>query len=113
VLALVRTAELTSELYVDQLVDAFARAAGETRFLVLSIEPNEEPFLEEYVELRELPFPIGLAEWAVAEGTSDLGLVPVVPTTYLIDADGAVAQIIVGGVKADDLVRVLGMRGWK
>lgn len=112
-LALVRTAELTSELYIDQLVDAFGRAAGETRFLVLSIEPNEEPFLEEYVENLELPFPIGLAEWAVAEGTSDLGLVPVVPTTYLIDADGAVVQIIVGGVKADDLVRVLDRRGWK
>jgi hypothetical protein len=112
VLALVRISELTSEMYVDQLVEAHARAAGETRFVVLSIAPNEAPFLDEYVESRELPFPIGLAEWSVAEGTSDLGLIPVVPTTYLVDESGAVAEIVVGAVKADDLVRAIGRRGW-
>ncbi|MCK9459865.1 MAG: hypothetical protein M0R80_09535 [Proteobacteria bacterium] len=112
-LALVRISEITSEMYIDQLVEAHRRAAGETRFVVLSIAPNEAPFLDEYVESRELPFPIGLAEWSVAEGTSDLGLVPVVPTTYLVDEDGAIADVVVGAVTADDLVRVLDRRGWK
>jgi hypothetical protein len=113
VLVLARISELTSELYLDQIVAAHARAAGNTRFVVLSIAPNEEPFLGEYVEERELPFPIGLADWSVAEGTSDLGLVPVVPTTYLIDEGGAIVEMIVGAVKADELVADLDRRGWK
>jgi hypothetical protein len=112
VLVLVRISELTSEVYLDQIVAAHARAAGNTRFLVLSIAPNEAPFLDEYVEARELPFPIGLAEWSVAEGTSDLGLVPVVPTTYLIDEGGAIVEMIVGAVKADELVGAIVRRGW-
>jgi len=113
VLALVRISEITSELYLDQLVEAHARAAGGTRFLVLSIAPNEAPFLDEYVETRELPFSIGLADWSVAEGTSDLGLIPVVPTTYLIDESGAIVELVVGAITADQLVRAIDRRGWK
>jgi hypothetical protein len=113
VLALVRISELTSELYLDQIVDAYKRAAGTTRFVVLSIAPNEAPFLDEYVAQRALPFRIGLAEWAVAEGTSDLGLIPIVPTTYLVDEDGAIVAGVAGAVKADDLVRALDRRGWR
>jgi hypothetical protein len=113
VLVLVRISELPSELYLDQLVDAYGRAAGETRFLVLTVAPNEEPFLGEYVATRELPFPIGVAEWPVAAGESGLGLVPIVPTTYLVDPDGAIVELIAGGVKADDLVADLKRRGWK
>jgi hypothetical protein len=113
VLVLVRISELPSELYLDQLIDAYGRAAGGTRFLVLSVAPNEEPFLDAYVEERGLPFPIGLAEWSVAAGESDLGLVPIVPTTYLVDEGGAVIELIAGGVKADDLVRAIERRGWE
>jgi len=113
VLVLVRISEITSELYLDQLVRAHARAAGETRFVVLSIAPNEAPFLDEYVETRELPFPIGLADWSVAEGTSDLGRIPIVPTTYLLDESGAIVELIVGAVTADELVADLDRRGWK
>ena len=112
VLVLVRIDELTSELYVDQLITAFGLAAGNTRFLVLTIAPNEEPFLAEYVAERQLPFPIGLAEWAVAEGSSDLGLVPIVPTTYLLDESGAVAEIVVGAVTGPELARAISRRGW-
>ena len=113
VLALVRISEITSEMFIDQLVDAHARAAGNTRFVVLSIAPNEAPFLGEYVAQRELPFPVGLADWSVAEGTSDLGLVPIVPTTYLVDEEGAIVQGVAGAVKADDLVREIARRGWR
>jgi len=113
VLVLVRTSEVTSELYVDELVKAHSRIAGDTRLLVLSISPNEAPFLEAYVEERALPFPIGLADWSVAEGSSALGLVPIVPTTYLIDAEGEVVEMIPGAVSADVLERALARRRWE
>lgn len=112
VLVLVRTSELTSDLYLDQVAAAQPRAFGNTRLLVLSIAPNEAPLLPAYLEERGLPFPIGLAEWAVAEGTSALGLVPVVPTTYLLDEDGAVAGMIPGAVTAASLEGELARHGW-
>ena len=113
VLVLVRTSEVTSELYLDELVKAHAEIEGETRLLVLSIDPNEGKLLPAYLEERGLPFPIGLAEWPVAEGTSALGLVPIVPPTYLIGKDGAVAGMIPGAVKGEQLVRELERRGWE
>jgi hypothetical protein len=113
VLVLVRTAEVTSELYLDELAKAHAEIEGDTRLLVLSIDPNEAPFLAAYLEERALPFPIGLAEWPVAEGTSALGLVPIVPTTYLVGEDGAVVRMFPGAVTAAQLERELTRRGWE
>jgi hypothetical protein len=113
VLVLVRTAELTSDLFIDQVVNAFTHTAGKTFFLVLSIAPNEAPMLDEYVELKELPFSIGLADWSVAQGGTRLGLIPVVPSTYLIGPDGRVRDMAPGFVAADVLIKAIEKRGWR
>ncbi len=106
-LVLIRTSELPSHLHVREVAKAFRRAAGRTRFLILTIEPGEQPFLDPFVEAEELPFPIGVAEWNVALGNTGLGQIPTVPTTYLIDPEGRVVNAAAGLVPADDLVRAI------
>lgn len=113
VLILVRVSEVVSEMYLYQVLAAYPRSAGKARYLVLSLEPNEEPLLEPYSEHHELPFPIGIAEWAVAAGESDLGLIPLVPTTALIGPDGVIEAAFAGVMPADDLVREIDRLGWK
>ena len=113
VLVLVRIAELTSDLFMEQVVEAFTRTAGKTFFLVLTIAPNEAPMLEQYVELKDLPFSIGLADWSVAQGETRLGLIPVVPSTYLIGPDGRVRDMAPGFVSGDVLIRAIEKRGWR
>ena len=113
VLVLVRTAELTSDLFIDQVVEAFTRTAGKTLFLVLTIAPNEEPMLDQYVALKELPFSIGLADWSVAQGETHLGVIPVVPSTYLIGPDGRVRDMAPGFVAGEVLIRAIEKRGWR
>ncbi len=106
-LVLIRTSELPSHLHVREVAKAFRRAAGRTRFLVLTIAPSEQPFVEPFVEAEELPFPIGVAEWNVALGNTGLGQIPTVPTTYLIDPEGRVVNAAAGLVPADDIVRAI------
>jgi hypothetical protein len=113
VVVLIRTSEVVSEMYLYEIKRAFANAAGRVRFLVLSLEPSEAPLIGPYVQFHDLPFPIGLAEWPVAAGQSDLGPIPVVPSTYLIGADGRIATAAAGVVPADDLVTELDRLGWR
>lgn len=112
VLVLLRISELTSELHLKQVVEAHGRVAGRTRFLVLSLEPAEEVLLGEYVEFNALPFPVGVAEWAVAAGESDLGRIPVTPTTYFIGPDGRVAAVAPGAMLAAQIEAELRRRRW-
>ncbi len=113
VLVLVRIAELTSDLFMKQVVDTFNSTAGKTLFLVLTIAPNEAPMLDQYAEIKELPFSIGLADWSVAQGETRLGLIPVVPSTYLIGPDGRVRDMAPGFVAADVLTRAIKKQGWR
>jgi len=112
VLVLLRISELTSELYLREVVRAYGRTAGKTRFLVLSIEPTEEVLLGSYIEFNELPFPIGLAEWSVAAGRSALGTIPVMPTTYFIDTSGRVVTVAPGAVPAAQIEAEIRRRRW-
>ena len=107
-LVLMRTSEMSSQAYMLELANAFRQIAGRTRFLVLTIEPTEAPFIEMYVESEKLPFPIGLAGDSVALGRSSLGIIPITPATYIIDASGRVADAAAGRVQTDDLVRAIG-----
>jgi hypothetical protein len=113
VLVLLRVSELTSELYLREVVRAYERVAGKTRFLVLSIEPTEEVLLGEFAEFNELPFPIGLAEWSVATGESGLGSIPVTPTTYFVDPSGRVVAVAPGALPADHIEAEIRRRRWQ
>ncbi len=107
VLVLMRISEMPSHIYLKEVVRAFHKAAGKTRFLVLTIEPSEEAFIELFVESEELPFPIGVAEEDVAHGKSALGRIPVVPTTYFVDSSGSVVSVAVGGVEEKKIVKAI------
>ena len=106
VLVLIRTSEIASQAYAGELKDAFGRIAGSVRFLVLTIEPLEAPFVEPYAEFENLPFSIGVAEKDVALGRSALGIVPVVPSTYLFNSRGEVVSAVPGVLLADTLVEL-------
>jgi hypothetical protein len=103
-LVFIRTSEITSQLYMRELVAAFGKIAGEWRFLVLTIEPSEAPFVEMYAEFEKLPFPAGVAEPAVIQGKSVLGVVPAVPATYFLDIRGRVVRRGTGVARADEIV---------
>jgi hypothetical protein len=107
VLVLISTADIVSQAYLREVAEAFERTAGKVVYLVLSIEPSEAPFLEVYREAEDLPFSVGLSQDGVGRGESDLGYVPVVPTTYIIDEKGGVIDAAAGAVTADDLVSSL------
>lgn len=83
---------------------AFTKTAGVVQFLVLTIEQREAPFVGPYAESEQLPFDIGIAEPDVALGLSSLGLIPTIPTTYLIDAQGKVFNAAGGVVPANRLI---------
>ena len=113
VLVLIRTAELTSEIYLREVRRAYTKVAGRPRFLVLSLEPSEEPLLEPFAEFQELPFPIGVAEFAVAAGQSGLGRIPLVPSTYLLDHHGRVGDLAAGAISAEELVGAVERQRWE
>ena len=73
--------------------------------LVLTIAPSESPFVELYSESEDLPFAIGVAEETVLHGTSPLGKVQVVPTTYFINGNGKLRSTLPGVVQAETIVQ--------
>ncbi len=113
VLVLMRVNELTSELFIDHLVEAHDKIAGRTRFVVLSLDLNEAPMLHQFVEFHELSFPVGLAQGEVAQGMTGLGLIPVSPTTYFIGKNGNVEKMIPGVIPAETITDVTRRLGWK
>ncbi len=104
VLILMRTSEISSQIYMQQVKAAFAGPVGDTRFLVLTIEPREAPFVEAYAEFEDLPFDIGVAEPALRNGQTMLGLVPGIPCTYVFDAHGHLKSAAPGILKSSEIV---------
>ena len=104
-LILMRTSDIPSQVYMAEVKKAFPTIAGFTDFLVLTIEPSESPFVELYAESEKLPFPIGIAEEKVLLGMSPLGKIPLVPTTYFIDSNGKLKNILLGVVQAQAIVQ--------
>jgi hypothetical protein len=105
ILVLMRTSEVLSQLYMDGIAEAFSKTAGKLRFLVLTIEQNEAPFVETYVNFEKLPFPIGVAETDVKLGNSALGAIPGIPCTYFIDSEGRLESVIPGVIDTPALVK--------
>jgi hypothetical protein len=106
-LVLMRTSEVTSDMYMDEVVDAFKKYSGDALFLVLSIAPNEEPMLQAYCQFKKLPFDIGLASFDVALGKTALGIIPIVPSTYLIGRDGRVSDMAAGVTTSEKILKTL------
>lgn len=113
VLVLLRVNELTSELFIDAVVGAHDRMAGKIRFVVLTLDVNEAPLLEQYEEFHELPFPLGVAQWEVSQGRTSLGMIPISPTTYMIDRKGKVARMIPGAVPSAVILDEAKRLGWR
>ena len=107
-LILMRTSEMVSQIYMERLRDAFADIRGRCRLIVLSVEPTEAPFIETYRDIESLPFAIGSAEKTVRLGTSALGIVPAIPYTYFIGADGRVLRRVPGVIETAELVDAVG-----
>ena len=99
VLILMRTSEVVSQIYMQNLRDIYMMSKGCLGFVVLTIEPTEAPFVAQYVAFEKLPFQIGVASPAVLLGRSALGVVPGIPTTYFIDETGAVVEVISGVIE--------------
>ena len=112
VLVLIRTSELTSEVYLREVRRAYTRIGGSTRFLVLSREPGEEPLLAPFAEFQELPFSVGVAAFAVAAGQTELGTIPIVPSTYLLDHHGRVVDLAAGAVRAEAITAAVARQRW-
>ncbi len=104
-LVLMRTSDIPSQVYMAEVKEAFRTIAGVAGFLVLTIEPSESPFVDLYAESEDLPFPIGIAEEKVLLGMSPLGKIPLVPTTYFLDANGKLKKILPGVVQAQAVVQ--------
>jgi hypothetical protein len=104
-LVLMRTSDIPSQVYMAEVKEAFRAIAGITGFLVLTIEPSESPFVDLYAESEDLPFPIGIAEEKVLLGMSPLGKIPLVPTTYFLDANGKLKDTLLGVVQAQAVVQ--------
>jgi peroxiredoxin len=106
-LVLVRTSEVTNEMHLDQIQRMYARAIRHLNVLVLSIAPNEAPMLDMFVEFHSYSFRIGMAPWNVASGQSDLGILPAIPTTFIIDENGRIVDFLAGAINADKILETL------
>jgi peroxiredoxin len=106
-LVLVRTSEVTNEMHLDQVQQMYQQLARHLHLLVLSIAPNEAPMLDMFVEFHEYPFQIGMAPWSVASGQSELGVLPDIPMTFIIDENGRIVDRLAGAVNADKILGTL------
>ncbi|MBN2714885.1 MAG: redoxin domain-containing protein [Deltaproteobacteria bacterium] len=106
-LVLVRTSEVTNEMHLDQIQKIYAKAIRRINVLVLSIAPNEAPMLDMFVEFHDYPFHIGMAPWNVTSGQSDIGVLPNIPSTYFIDDDGRILDLLAGAANGDKIMETL------
>ena len=106
-LVLVRTSEVTNEMHLDQIQQMYANNIQRMNILVLTIAPNEAPMLDMFVEFHDYPFHIGMAPWDVSSGQSDLGVLPAIPSTYIIDKNGEVVDLIPGATNQDKILETL------
>lgn len=105
-LVLMRTSDLLSQAYMMEIKKAFPEPNPSIHLLVLTIEQYEAPFVSLYVESEALPFPVGVAEPAVGQGKSALGMIPAIPTTYFINSRGGVEKTVPGAIKSSDILHI-------
>lgn len=110
VLVLMRTSEVVSQIYMSRLKEAIETSPPKANLIVLTVEPSESPFVEEYQELEKLPFSIGVAEPGIVQGESAFGLISGIPITYFINANGTIVSSQPGVIETDDLLKM--MKKW-
>lgn len=106
-LVLVRTSEVTNEMHLDELQKVHKKLHNRITILVLTIAPNEKPMLDMFVEFHDYPFHIGIAQEGVALGQSPLGIIPNVPTTYILSANGMVLEMLPGAMNTEKMLSAL------
>ncbi|MBN2341267.1 MAG: hypothetical protein JXX29_09370 [Deltaproteobacteria bacterium] len=103
-LVLVRTSEVTNEMHLDQIQKVVPQLKGRVTVLILTIASNEAPMLDMFVEFHDYPFHIGIADWSVADGQSPLGRIPDVPTTYFINENGHIIDLLPGAMNEEKII---------
>jgi hypothetical protein len=106
-LVLILTSDVTSQLYMPHVEEAFRHYGGNLRFLALTVEPQERPFLEVYARSEGLHFPLGAAALEVREGQTALGQIPLIPATYILDEHGIVKDVGLGLITSPDIGKAL------
>ncbi|MCU0661027.1 MAG: hypothetical protein MUC50_01725 [Myxococcota bacterium] len=106
-LVLLLTSDVTSQLYMPYVEEAFRLYGGKLRFLALTVESQERPFVSVYVESEGLHFPLGVASLEVREGKTALGVLPLVPATYILDERGVVKDVGLGVIATEDIGKAL------
>lgn len=106
-LVLLLTSDVTSQLYMPHVEEAFRLYGGNLRFLALTVEPQEQPFLEVYARSEGLHFPLGVAALDVREGATALGQIPLIPATYILDERGVVKDVGLGLITSPNIGKAL------
>jgi hypothetical protein len=90
VLVFVTTYDMGSQIVVREVVDLFHRHRPRINAGVIVLEPpRNAPLAEAFAAAMELPFPLAMADPATLEGRGPFGEVVTVPTTVVLDANGA------------------------
>lgn len=87
-------------------IDAFVRAHPRVRALGLAWQDLEPGEIAAFLRAHPVAYPIAIADPFRPAGT--LPSPRALPTTYLIDPDGRIAQTFVGPVTRESLTRAIG-----
>lgn len=90
-------------------LEALQREYGPRGLQVVSVgmDLEGERVLGPFAELYRLPYPVVVADERVREGQSAFGLIPALPTTFLLDREGQVAAAWQGTASPDALTEAV------
>lgn len=90
-------------------LEALQREYGPQGLQVVSVgmDLEGERVLGPFVELYRLPYPVVVADERMREGRSAFGLIPALPTTFLLDREGQVAVAWQGTASAEALTEAV------
>ena len=103
-IVLVRISEISSELFLKEIQKTYMQTKGKVQFMVLSIDSNDAPMLNMFEKFHQYPFHIGLAQVEVSLGKTELGIIPIVPSAYLLNDKGTIVDMAAGVVPAQNII---------